>query len=88
MLDGLCLNQGVVMPVFSYLAYPKKNLKQQLILDLSSMDYCDVEPADNKDVLILVTDAPDSESDKSLQQKIRELDSLQSISMTFGHTDG
>lgn len=75
------------MPVFSYLAYPEKDKKQQLIAELSSIEYCEVNPADNKDVIILITDAPDVETDKALQEKIQALDSLQSISMTFGHTD-
>ena len=75
------------MPVFSYLAYPEKDKKQQLITELSSFEYCEVNPADNKDVLILITDAPDVDTDKELQKKIQALDSLQSISMTFGHTD-
>lgn len=75
------------MPVFSYLAYPEKDKKQQLITELSSFEYCEVNPADNKDVIILITDAPDADTDKALQKKIQALDSLQSISMTFGHTD-
>ncbi len=75
------------MPVFSYLAYPEANKKQQLIDALTSLEYCEVSPADNKDVIILITDAPDVDTDKALQKKIQELDSLQSISMTFGHTD-
>ena len=75
------------MPVFSYLAYPEENKKQQLITELSSIEYCEVRPADNKDVVILITDAPDVDTDKALQTKIQALDSLQSISMTFGHTD-
>ena len=75
------------MPVFSYLAYPERDKKQQLITELSSFEYCEVNPADNKDVIILITDAPDVDTDKELQKKIQALDSLQSISMTFGHTD-
>lgn len=75
------------MPVFSYLVYPEQNKKKQLITDLSSIEHCEVSPADNKDVIILVTDAPDIETDKALQKKIQALESLQSISMTFGHTD-
>ncbi len=75
------------MPVFSYLAYPEKDKKQQLLTELTSIEYCEVNPADNKDVIILITDAPDVATDKALQEKIQALDSLQSISMTFGHTD-
>ncbi len=75
------------MPVFSFLAYPETDKKQQLIKDLTAFEYCEVNPADNNDVLILVTDTPDEETNKALQEKITALDSLESLSMTFGHTD-
>ena len=75
------------MPIFSFLAYPETRMKTQLIKDLSSMQYCEVKPSDNQDVLILLTDTPDEQTNKDLINTIKELDSLQSLSMTFGHTD-
>ena len=75
------------MPVFSFLAYPKTNKKTQLIKDLSQKKFCTVHAAENEDVLILLTDTPDEETGKQLINAIKELDSLQSLSMTFGHTD-
>ena len=75
------------MPVFSFLAYPKANMKEQLIRDLSQLNYCDVKPAENEDVLILLADTPDEEINKDLINTVRGLESLQSLSMTFGHTD-
>jgi hypothetical protein len=44
-------------------------------------------PAENEEVLILVTDTPDEEKEKALHKKLKELKSLQSLGMTFGHTD-
>lgn len=75
------------MPVFSFLAYPKANMKEQLIRDLSQMNYCEVQSAENEDVLILLADTPDEQTNKSLIDTVKELDSLQTLSMTFGHTD-
>jgi nitrate reductase NapAB chaperone NapD len=75
------------MPVFSFLAYPKANMKEQLIQDLSRMSYCDVQSAENEDVLILLTDTPDEESSTDLINTVKELESLQSLNMTFGHTE-
>ncbi len=75
------------MPIFSFIAYPENSMKDQLVKDLSSMQYCEVKPSDNKDVLILLTDTPDEETNKNLITQIKELSSLQSLSMTFGHTD-
>ena len=75
------------MPVFSYLAYPKQGAKEQLIRDLAALDYCETTPADNEEILILVTDTPDEEQEKALQKKIKTLKSLESLGMTFGHVD-
>lgn len=75
------------MPVFSYLAYPVKGAKEELLKDLAALDHCEVMPAENEEILILVTDAPNEEQEKELQKKIKQLKSLQSLGMTFGHGD-
>ena len=75
------------MPVFSYLAYPIPGAKQQLINDLAALDYCEVTPADNEEILILVTDTPDENREQELQKKLKQIKSLKSLGMTFGHTD-
>jgi len=75
------------MPVFSYLAYPVRGAKKELLNDLTALDHCEVMPAENEEVLILVTDTPDEEKEKALHKKLKELKSLQSLGMTFGHTD-
>jgi len=75
------------MPVFSYLAYPKRGAKKQLLKDLVALDYCEATPADNQEILILVTDTPDEDEEKALQEKLKKLNSLESLGMTFGHVD-
>ena len=75
------------MPVFGYLAIPKKGRTETLHKQLQSLGYCDVMAADNREVLVLVTDTPDEPTEKQLQADLKSLDSLQSLSMTFGHTD-
>ncbi len=75
------------MPVFSYLAYPVKGAKEELLNELAALDHCEVMPAENEEILILVTDAPNEEQEKELQKKIEQLKSLQSLGMTFGHGD-
>ncbi len=61
------------MPVFSYLAYPKQGAKQELLKDLTALDHCEATPADNQNILILITDTPDEETEKALQKKLKEL---------------
>jgi len=75
------------MPIFSYLAYPVQGAKEQLVKDLAGLDFCEVTPAENEEVLILLTDTPDEETEKKLQEKLEALESLESLGMTFGHTD-
>ena len=75
------------MPIFSYLAYPVPGAKQQLLEDLAALDFCEVTPAENNEILVLVTDTPDEETENKLQEKLKTLKSLESLGMTFGHTD-
>ena len=75
------------MPVFSYLAYPVQGAKERLIDALAALEYCEVTPSENEEVLILVTDTPDEETEKELQKKFKDIKSLESLGMTFGHTD-
>jgi len=49
------------------------------------MQYCEIIPSDNQEVVVVVTDTPDEKTDKELQEKLKNLPSLQSLSMTFGH---
>ena len=75
------------MPILSYLAYPIKGAKEALHNDLSELGFCEAMPAENADVLILVTDTPNDEEEKRLQKKLKDLKLLQSLAMAFGHTD-
>ncbi|MCI5221476.1 MAG: hypothetical protein D3924_02035 [Candidatus Electrothrix sp. AR4] len=73
------------MPIFSYLALPKTNAMEELTADLSSMKYCEIIPSDNQEVVVLITDTPDENAEKELQYMLKRTQSLQSLSMTFGH---
>jgi nitrate reductase NapAB chaperone NapD len=75
------------MPIFSYLAYPVQGQKEKLAAALADLKHCSVLAADRKEVLILVTDTPDDDAEKVLQDRLKALDALQSLSMTFGHRD-
>ena len=54
---------------------------------LSALQYCEAFPADNVDILILVTDTPDKETEEKLQRHLKDINSLESLSMTFGYND-
>ncbi len=73
------------MPIFSYLAYPVKGAFEDLRSDLSALPHCEVMPADQEQVLILVTDTPDENEEKHLQNKLKTMSSLEFLGLTFGH---
>ena len=75
------------MPVFSYLAHPIPGAMGDLLEEIELIDHCEVVPSDNEEVLVVVTDTPDQKAEEELQKRLRGLNSLQSLSMTFGHVD-
>lgn len=75
------------MPIFSYLAIPKNGAKTALYAELRATTGCEPISATNQEVIILVTDTPDATAEKLLQERLRNLPSLQALSMTFGHND-
>ena len=75
------------MPILGYIASSRSGAKQKLLQELNALQYCEAYPADNADILILVTDTPDKDSEEELQEHLKEIKSLESLSMTFGYND-
>lgn len=75
------------MPVFSYVAIPHKGAKERLCAELSALEYCQVVPADNQELVVLLTDTPDEQKEKALQQSLKNVVSLQSLSLAFGYDE-
>lgn len=75
------------MPVLSYIAIPRSGAKNELLTVLNATQYCEAFPADNEEILVLVTDTPDKETDKKLYAQLKNLQPLESLSMTFGYND-
>jgi hypothetical protein len=75
------------MPTFSYLAIPKDGAKERLCTELAALPHCQVIPAADHDVVVLVTNTPDSTIEKKLQNNLKRLPSLQSLSLTFGYDE-
>ena len=75
------------MPILSYIALPRPGAKNELLDALNSMQFCEAFPADNEDILVLVTDTPDKDTDKELHAQLKNLPPLESLSMTFGYND-
>ena len=75
------------MPIFSYLAMPRKDARNSLCEELSALEHCQIIPAANQDVVVVVTDTPDEQTEKILQSRLKGLPSLQSLSLAFGYDE-
>jgi nitrate reductase NapAB chaperone NapD len=78
---------GEIMPVLAYIASPRSGSKKKLLRELNALQHCEAFAADNADILILVTDTPDGETEEKLRKHLSKLESLESLSMTFGYND-
>ncbi|HJP30270.1 MAG TPA: hypothetical protein QGF95_06920 [Candidatus Latescibacteria bacterium] len=74
------------MPVCSYLVFPQPDA-EGLAARLAALPGCETMPADNADLLILVTDTPDPEAEEELQDKLQNVPGIQCMVLTFGDID-
>ena len=72
------------MPIKSYLAHPHDGKKADLINALSNLANCEVIPAENKDLLIVVTDTNNLIEDEQLKEVIEAIDSLKLLALVSG----
>ncbi len=72
------------MPIISYLAHPQEGKKDELLKALSTMDQCEVIPAENKNLLIVVTDTETDEEQDDLKLRIEAVDSLKLLALVSG----
>ncbi len=72
------------MPIKSYLAHPHDGKKADLIIAISNMANCDVIPAENKNLLIVVTDTDNLIEDEQLKESIEALASLKLLALVSG----
>lgn len=72
------------MPIKSYLVHPHNGKKDELQSSLSSIKNCEVIPAENKNLLILVTDTPNKTEEQELQEKLESIESVKLMAMVSG----
>ncbi|MDG2195118.1 MAG: hypothetical protein P8K77_09810 [Polaribacter sp.] len=72
------------MPIKSYLAHPHDGKKEELIKAISSIEQCEVMPAQNENLLVVVTDTLDELADKKLAEEIEAIDSLKLLALVSG----
>ncbi len=72
------------MPIKSYLAHPHDGRKNELIEAFELIDQCEVLPAQNKDILVIVTETESKQEEELLKQKLDTIASLKLLAMVSG----
>ncbi|MBT3871265.1 MAG: hypothetical protein HOF75_01380 [Flavobacteriaceae bacterium] len=72
------------MPIKSYLAHPHNGQKETLIQELSALKNCEVIPAENKEVLIVVTDTDSKAEEDIIKEQLEAITSLKLLAMVSG----
>lgn len=75
------------MPIKSYIAYPAQGKRERLRRDLAAMPECEVLPAAEHDLLVLVTDTPSEAAEKLLTARLHEIADLQCLALVSGYQD-
>ena len=75
------------MPIKSYLAYPVRGRSDELAAALRRLGGCQVVPAVNRDLLVLVTDTPHEAADEALQSALAEIPTLGALALVAGVGD-
>ncbi|MCL6265439.1 hypothetical protein [Flagellimonas myxillae] len=72
------------MPITSYLAHPHEGKQQELLEELSAIEACDAVPAQNRDVIALVTATESKEEEAQLKIQLETIKSLKLLAMVSG----
>lgn len=75
------------MPVCSYLVIAADGEAGALATRLSGMHGCEVTPAENADVLILVTETAGPEAEAVLRARLEDMEGMQALLLTFGELE-
>jgi hypothetical protein len=73
------------MPINSYLAYPLKGQRDALAGTLRALEGCQVIPAVNRDLLVVVTDTPDEGAEEALQGALARMEFLEGLALVAGY---
>ena len=75
------------MPICSYLVIPREGDVERVHRRLAARPQCDVVRADNRDVLILVTETGGLEEESELRSSVEAMDGIEALFLTFGEID-
>ncbi len=72
------------MSIISYLAYPAKGKRAELIKKLEAIETCEIVPSKNHELIIVVSETNSKDEEEAFKNQINQLDSLDLLSMVSG----
>jgi nitrate reductase NapAB chaperone NapD len=75
------------MPICSYLVIPEEGATAKVRARLEGIPECLVVAAENRDVLILVTETDGLDAEEELRSTVAATDGIQALLLTFGEID-
>ncbi|WP_299524160.1 chaperone NapD [uncultured Lutibacter sp.] len=72
------------MPIKSYILHCEDQKKEILLKELQKLPNCEVIPAQNHEVIVIVTDTDSEETDTELYNKLLEIKGLKHLSLVSG----
>lgn len=71
------------MPICSYVVHAEEDAFDALVQELSATEGCAVFPSDGREVMVLVTDTPSKEADKTLYKTLKNNEKISCIAISF-----
>jgi nitrate reductase NapAB chaperone NapD len=75
------------MPVCGYVVVPRPSAKGATAAELASMEGCDVYPAEQGDLLLLVTSTGSLQEEDRLRRRVEDTEGVQALLLAFGEID-
>ena len=72
------------MPIKSYILHCEDQKKEILLKELQTLSNCEVIPAQNHEVIVIVTDTDSEETDTELYNQLLEIKGLKHLSLVSG----
>lgn len=69
------------MPIKSYLVHTQTGRHAEAADELAALPGCTVAPADNRAVLVLVTDAPSEDADAALRLRVENIGAISALTL-------
>lgn len=81
------MRKNYSMPIKSYIAHPAEGKRNELIIKLKDLSFCEVIPAVNQEIIIVTTDTLSDEADQQLYHTIVNFSEMKQLTLVSGFSD-